>query len=103
MKFEIKETLGDQTASLLYLVKYYNANEPENSGFDFFTAINDDHLKDLVAAELKVKFEAQEWQSTDADSLDLDMSDFSAHFDNDWDNWIKFHKVGSRISNKKRE
>jgi len=57
----------------------------------------------LVAAELKVKFEAQEWQSTDADSLDLDMSDFSAHFDNDWDNWIKFHKVGSRISNKKCE
>jgi len=96
MKFEINDTLGDQTASLLYLVKYYDANEPENSGFDFFTAINDDRLKDLVAAHLKVKFEAQEWQSTEADSLD---SDFSAHFDNDWGNWIKFHQVGSRISN----
>jgi len=82
MKFEINYTLGDQTASLLYLVKYYNADAPENSSFDFFTANNDDHLKDLVAAELKVKFEAQEWQSTDADGGDLDMDDFSAHFDN---------------------
>ena len=98
MKFNIDYTLGDQTANLIFLVKYYNANEPENSGFDFFIANDDEHLKSLVKDVLSERFSNGEWSCTEPDELESD--NFESHFESEWDNkWITFHQVGTRITN----
>ena len=94
MKIEIynSELSGDLQASKLFLVKYYNQDEPENSGYSLTMANDINHLRTIEKTKHENWFKNQEWHSPDYETYDLD--EFSEQFDNDWGNWIKFFEIG---------
>ncbi len=94
MLFEISnsELCGDLSANNLFLVKYYNSDEPENSLHEFYVANDYNHLETLVKKTLEDKYNDGNWTSVDED--DNDFENFDEHFENDWGNWIKYFELG---------
>lgn len=94
MLFEIPnyELCGDFNANNLFLVKYFNSDAPENSPHEFYVADDYKHLETLVKNSLEEKYNDGNWSSVDED--DNEFESFDEHFENDWDNWIKYFEIG---------
>jgi hypothetical protein len=96
MTFEINDydLTGDPFATKLFLVKYFNQYEPENSGYSLTTANDEEHLKRVEKIKLQALFEKEEWFSADAESAEP--GEFDNQFENDWGNWIKYFEIGTK-------